>query len=345
MSKNLLRKSLVFLLAAVMAFAVFGCAPKTPDETGEPTGAEPTESVAPPKEVEADVPADRYDALATPRTGNNASSPLVVSTGTLDGKFNPFFATSAYDVDVYGMTQLGLLYYNKDGAPEAGIDVPSFAYDYSQEIEGGTSTYTFVLKNKIPFSDGEIMSAKDVLFSMYVLADPMYDGSSTFYTMDIQGIGEYRRQATMDIIEKVDSILEAGYEYVDGEMGMNPVPGVSEDDQKAVWNYIDQAGARFAQSIVDYVYNKYPEYIPSYFAPYTQADLVDDENKKIAFGMVMWGFGDLDDDGNFVDSLGNVYVFGEDEVSTEVYWENIVGAWGYDLDDINGEAAALEIQD
>ncbi|HPX93335.1 MAG TPA: ABC transporter substrate-binding protein [Bacillota bacterium] len=347
MSNKLIRKSLAFLLVAVMAFAVFGCAPKTPpEETGKPTetSAPPT-TEAPPKEVLPDVPADRYDALATPRTGSNATVPLVVSTGTLDGKFNPFFYTSAYDADVVGMTQLGLLYYNKFGAPEAGIDVPSFAYEYSQDIEGDTSVYTFVLKNGIPFSDGTIMSAKDVLFSMYVLADPMYDGSSTFYTMDIQGIVEYRRQAPMDLIEKVDSILEAGYEYVDGEMVMNPVSGVSEDDQKAVWGYIDQAGARFAQSIVDYVYREYPQYIPAYFAPYTQADLVEDENKKVAFGMVMWGFGDLDDDDNFVDYLGNVYVFGEDEVTPEVYWENIVGMYGYDLEGINGEAAELEIED
>ena len=93
MSNKLIRKSLAFLLVAVMAFAVFGCAPKTPpEETGKPTetSAPPT-TEAPPKEVLPDVPADRYDALATPRTGSNATVPLVVSTGTLDGKFNPFF--------------------------------------------------------------------------------------------------------------------------------------------------------------------------------------------------------------------------------------------------------------
>ena len=353
MSKSLLRKLFAFLLVAVMAFTVFGCAPKTPPEETD----NPPESVAPtspgetedePKEVEPDVPADRYDALATPRTGNNASAPLVVSTGTLDGKFNPFFYTSAYDSDVVGMTQLGLLYYNKDGAPEANINVPSFAYDYSQDIDGDTSTYTFVLKNKIPFSDGEIMSAKDVLFSMYVLSDPMYDGSSTFYTMDIQGIDEYRLQTTKDVLEKVDAILAAGIdEDDDGEMVLVPASGVSEADQETFWSYLDEAGALFAQEIVDYVNQSYLSYVGSeYFPGYEADDVTADPNMQVAFGMVMWGFGDLDDDGNLVDIQDNVYVFGEDTVDAGVYWENILVAYGYDLDGINEEQAGdLDIQD
>ncbi|HHT88597.1 MAG TPA: hypothetical protein GX002_06280, partial [Clostridiales bacterium] len=45
---------------------------------------------------------------------------------------------------------------------------------------------------------------------MYVLSDPMYDGSSTFYTMNIQGINEYRLQTSADVLEAVDAILEAG---------------------------------------------------------------------------------------------------------------------------------------
>lgn len=350
MSKNLLKKSLAFLLVAVMAFAVFGCGPKTPDETSKPTDAptSPSGTDAPTTEVEADVPADRYDALATPRTGNNATTPLVVSTGTLDGKFSPFFATSAYDTDVVGMTQLGLLYYNKDGAPEAGIDVPSFAYDFSQEVEGDTSVYTFVLKNKIPFSDGVIMSAKDVLFSMYVLSDPLYDGSSTFYTMDIQGIDEYRLQTTKDVLEKVEAILEAGIdEDEDGEMVINPASGVSEADQEVFWGYLGEAGAAFSQEIIDYVNQSYPAYIGSdYFPGYEADEVAADPSMQAAFGMVMWGFGDLDEDGNFVDSIGNVYVFGEDEVNADIYWSNILAAYGYDLDGINDEAAGdLGIED
>ena len=354
-----MKKVLALLLTFVMVFSVLAaCGPKETDPTSPPTTTKaPTESgettpvdpepTEPVVEVKPDVPEDRYDAIATPRTGNNATSPLVVSTGTLDGKFSPFFATSAYDVDVAGMTQLGLLHYNKDGAPEAGINSPSFAYEYKQDVKGDTSVYTFVLKNGIPFSDGVIMSAKDVLFSMYVLADPLYDGSSTFYTMNIQGISEYRLQTSKDILEKVEAILEAGIEDEDGEMVINPASGVSAADQEAFWGYLDEAGVAFSQEIIDYVNGSYPQYIGSdYFPGYEADEVAADPNLQVAFGMVMWGFGDLDEDGNLVDSLGDVYVFGEDEVTAELYWENILAAYGYDLDSINDEAAGdLGIQD
>ena len=36
------------------------------------------------------------------------------------------------------------------------------------------------------------MTIDDVIFSMYVLSDPTYDGSSTFYAVPIEGMEEYR---------------------------------------------------------------------------------------------------------------------------------------------------------
>ena len=223
-----------------------------------------------------------------PRTGNNATNPLVVSTGTLDGKFSPFFATSAYDTDVVGMTQIGLLHYNKDGEPEAGIDVPSFAYDYTMEVSADNtlSTYTFVLKNGITFSDGTPVTAKDVLFSMYVLSDPAYDGSSTFYTMKIQGINEYRLQTSADVLKTVDAILEAGITAnEDGTFTINPADGVAMEVQEKFWSYLDEAGIKFAQEIIDYVNTDYASYIESYFAPYTPDQVAENSNMQAAFGM------------------------------------------------------------
>lgn len=345
MSKKLLKVSLAILLVAVFVFSAFGCdkKPAVPTDTTAPSGSatDPSGSEAPPVEVLPDVPANRYDALATPRTGSNATVPLVVSTGTLDGKFNPFFNTSAYDTDVVGMTQLGLLYYNKDGAPEANIDVPSFAYEYSQEIEGDTSVYTFVLKNGIPFSDGVIMSAKDVLFSMYVLADPMYDGSSTFYTMNIQGIDEYRLQTSKDVLEKVEAMIQAGVGADDdGNVAYNPASGVNEADQEAFWAPFNDLGVEYTQEIIDYVNNSYPNYIGSdYFPGYEEDDVVGNPNMEAAFGIVMWGFGDLDDDGNLVDALGNVHNLPEDTVDAQLYWDVMVEAVDYSLADVDEETA------
>ena len=184
---------------------------------------------------------------------------------------------------------------------------------------------------------------------MYVLSDPMYDGSSTFYTMNIQGINEYRLQTSADVLEAVDAILEAGITSGDdGSMVINPADGVTLEQQEKFWSYLDEAGANFAQEIIDYVNINYPGYVESDFAPYTADQVAADPNLQAAYGMVMWGFGELDENGNFIDSLGNKYDLATDTVDADIYWQNILGSYGYDLTDagINYEKAGeLTIQD
>lgn len=353
MKTKVIKGMLAMLMALLLIFSVVSCSKPVEKPETSPTPAPTPAESARPVEVAADVPADRYDAIVTPRTGNNDTSPLVVSTGTLDGKFSPFFASSAYDVDASDMTQIGLLYYNKDGAPEAGIDVPSYAYEYTQEVsaDNSTSTYTFVLKNKIPFSDGKPITAKDVLFSMYVLSDPMYDGSSTFYTMNIQGMNEYRLQTSEDTLKVVDAIIEAGVKSGDdGSMVVNPANGATAEQQDKFWSYLGEAGTKFAQEIIDYVNANYAaKYIgeADTFPGFTVEQVAADPDIQAAFGMVMWGFGEIKD-GAFVDSTGKTYDLTKDTVDAKIYWENIVAKYGYDLSDagINVEKAGdLSIQD
>lgn len=289
---------------------------------------------------------------AQARTGSNATNPLVLSTGTLDGKFSSFFATSAYDVNVDAMTQLGLLYYNKFGAPEAGPKAPCLSSDYTQEISRNktTTTYTFWLKDNVTFSDGKPVTAKDVLFSIYVYADPAYDGSSTYYTMKIQGMDEYRLQTSSAVLKDVEAILNAGTSAAaDGSLVYNPDKTVKAATQAKFWSYTDAAGAKFAQEIVDYVMNKYVKYIGTdNFPGYKAEQVKGNKTLETAFGMAMWGFGKIAADGSFVDGMGTKYNLAKDTVDSSVYWKNIVDAYGYDLSDagINAEKAGdLTVQD
>ncbi len=341
-----IKRLLALVLALVLAFSLVACGNKKPEQTGTPTP-----SGTGPVEVKADVPANRYDATVTPRTGNNATNPLVVSTGTLDGKFSPFFYTSAYDGNVADLTQLALMFVNKKGETEAGVDVASYAYDYTQEVssDNSTSTYTFILKNGLTFSDGKPITSKDLLFSIYVYADPKYDGLSTFYTMKIQGMKEYRLQTNTDTLKMVDAILEAGIKSGDdGSMVINPANGATLAQQETFWKYLDEAGANFAQEIIDYVNTNYTSYIESNFKPYTVEEVAANPSMQAAFGMVMWGFGKLDESGAFTDSMGNTYDLTKDTVDAKIYWANILDAYGYDLSDagINYEKAGDQtIQD
>lgn len=130
---------------------------------------------------------------------NNETDTLVFSTQELDKVFNPFFSTSATDSNVIGFTQIGMIGNDKKGNPVWGDDQPVVVKDLEQVTVGEkdinqTTTYKFVLKSNVRFSNGSYLTIKDVLFNLYVYLDPVYTGSSTIYSTDIVGLKEYRTQ-------------------------------------------------------------------------------------------------------------------------------------------------------
>lgn len=131
---------------------------------------------------------------------NNETDALVFSTQELDKVFNPFFSTSATDSNIVGLTQISMLSNTSDGKVAYG-DAEATVVKDMQTITNGvkdvdqTTTYYFVLKNNVRFSNGSYLTIKDVLFNMYVYLDPVYTGSATMYSTDIVGLKRYRTQA------------------------------------------------------------------------------------------------------------------------------------------------------
>ncbi len=186
--------------------------------------------------------------------GTSEDKPLVVGYAPFNEKFSPFFATTAYDQDVSSMTQATLLTSDREGAiVYNGIEGETRSYngtDYTYygladctitENADGTVDYDFKLREDVTFSDGEKLTADDVIFSLYVLADPTYDGSSTLYSTPIEGMSEYR--ANMTVLS--NAIGTAGKDNTD-------FTNFSEEDAKAFWDAAADGGAKFAQEIVDY---------------------------------------------------------------------------------------------
>ena len=199
MSKKFLRV-LSLTLALVSSFSVFaGC--KGGDESSS-SGSD--------------------SGVITPTgTKDNEKDALVFSSGEFDGVFNPFFGTSAYDTSIAGQTQIGMISADDTGNNvEFGKDKPVVTLDYSEIMydkqgnpteegdEDGTTVYQMVLKDGIKFSDGQPLTAHDVLFNMYVYLDPNYTGSSTMYSTDIVGLRNYQYQTTGEMTEAAQEALE-----------------------------------------------------------------------------------------------------------------------------------------
>ena len=182
------------------------------------------------------------------------NTPLVVGYAPFNEKFSPFFSESAYDQDVWVMTSLGLLNSDRQGQIiMKGIEGETHAYngtDYTYygpadceivENADGTVDYNFTMRDDIVFSDGEKVTIDDVIFSMYVLCDPTYDGNSTLYAVPIQGMAAYR--SGMTTLAK--AIAAAGRDNADFTYW-------TEEQQTKFWDNFDKGLVPFAQGIVDY---------------------------------------------------------------------------------------------
>ncbi len=170
---------------------------------------------------------------------NNENDSLVFSSQELDKVFNPFFSTTAPDSNVVGMTQMGMLGNDKDGNPTWGDNEGVVTKDLQIVTQGTpdvdqTTTYYFVLKNNVKFSNGSPLTIKDVLFNLYVYLDPAYTGSSTIYSTDIVGLKEYRTQEAdeneqdsfkvkfqIEAEARIQALVDASIEIFDQNTGAN----------------------------------------------------------------------------------------------------------------------------
>lgn len=188
---------------------------------------------------------------------------IVLMTEAVSGLFNPFYATSGTDQDVVGMTQIGMLTTDENGKTAYGKDEATVVLDYKLESVGDNSVYTFVLKNNLKFSDGYALTMNDVLFNMYEYLDPVYTGSSTMYSVKIEGLTSYRMQenttegdetsisnqasvlASGRIQELLDIYAEASYEINHSSTIMNVTESQMKDYIRS-WdptaNYTDAVG-------------------------------------------------------------------------------------------------------
>ena len=194
-------------------------------------------------------------AIAETAAEDNGSI-MVYATSTFGQKFSPFFATTAYDMEVVDLTQMVLLAADRGGAVInngiAGTDVDYNGTDYNYTGAGdvevvqnddGSVDYKLTMRDDIVFSDGVPATIDDVIFGIYVLCDPTYDGSSTIYALPIEGMEEYRS----GMESRGNAIFAAGNEgYTANDLW-------TEDQYNAFWAYYnDESGAAFAQEIVDY---------------------------------------------------------------------------------------------
>lgn len=273
----------------------------------------------------------------------SVGTPLVVATDTLSQKFSPFFADTEYDQNVVERTQIrmmttdrvgGIIYnaiegetvnYNGTDYLYTGPANISVVYDEASDI----TTYTTKIREDMKFSDGEPVTADDIIFTYYVYLDPSYTGSTTVNSYDILGLQAYLTQVPEDSLAAVVPAMDAlkaapaGYTVVEGDLFSQEIYDAYQAELTNLWK-------TDVQGIVDYVFANYC--IPDYAGTIgkTVEEITANDGLKVAFGMAMWGFGGLNDDGTFA-ANGKTFDLVETFPTIEDYYEATYAAYAGDI--------------
>ena len=240
------------------------------------------------------------------------TTPLVIASADMSEKFSPFFAESTYDQNVVDFTQVALLGNTRAGEiVYKGIEGETYAYngtDYKYtgiadcvvtENADGTVDYEFTLRDDLKFSDGEAITADDVIFSYYVFADPAYDGAASLFSLPIVGMTEYR--AGMEVL--ADMLIAAGKDNTD-------YTHWTKETQDAFWkDFEEKAIPAFVDEIIAYVVSAgYP-----------------DANTPAAAGE-LWGYAGLPADATAMDLFNAMLPNYENDIATTLATETAGGS-------------------
>lgn len=280
----------------------------------------------------------------------NADTPLVVGYSPFSEKFSPFYADTAYDQDVVGMTQLGLMttdrmggiIYNAikgetvayNGTDYKYTGIADLSVNYDEEKD--QTTYKATLRKDVKFSDGEKLDIDDVIFTYYVYLDPAYVGSTSLSSYDIVGLRNYQTQTTDEVYEKYSKLATDIYAAGEG----NLASGATQEMTDWYWNTMKENWTLDNQAIVDYVINNYLG------AGYGEqmigvADDAITEDLYVALGMALWDFASLNEEGNFQGAVtGNTWDLKTTFPTIDDYYAETYAAYDGNPDDYwNTEAA------
>lgn len=226
---------------------------------------------------------------------NSSSDVLSVATGKHNGIFNPLYARNAADIFLCDICNELLLGYDRTGEiilmgktgetrKYNGTDYTYYGIaDCSIEKKNGYVDYNFELREDVYFGDGVNLTADDVIFTMYLMADPSYTGVEQFYSLPIAGMDEYRYGISSDQNKKYTELADKIYE--NGRTGYNEnIIEYSEEEYDLYWDCFDRAWTECIMLIADFCAENYPQLLDGF------------NGSRIALGMYGWSFCVINED-------------------------------------------------
>ncbi len=245
---------------------------------------------------------------------------LQLKCATIDGVFCPFWAEADGDQLVASLTQLSL-------KPDDGGHAPASISTSSNE--DGSTDVTIRLESGLCFSDGTPVTARDLLFTYYVLLDTDYDGPSRIRTLPIRGLSEYWNGMDMDMYAKYVTLYAEIYnegrydadlkkaledaeqaarkngvqeQYLENDSQVKEARAALDayDTERAeeIRAAIGEAWRQDAKNLVEYTMTHYSGSI-AIRTPYTLEEVTRNYGLQVMYTMLDRGFGVLNENGSF----------------------------------------------
>lgn len=177
--------------------------PASRDSEEEPTGIQLVEDT----QIEASNP------TASPRLATNRGETIVVGLQEPGGVFTPYFNTSGYDGNVQAVMFPPLIDIDENGEPFGRLAE-------NWDVSDDELTFSFTLREGLTFDDGRPFTTEDVAFTITLLYDPSYPGST-------------------DITE---TNLVGGLDYKDGDA--DEITGITIVDERTIEFELEEPNAR-----------------------------------------------------------------------------------------------------
>ena len=218
---------------------------------------------------------------------------LTIACEPFSGCRDPFDAAEGSDPLLLRLTQTPLLCRAADGSFSETAEGVGAA-GLRQMVRGdGSTVLRIAMRENVRFADGSYADADDLLFTLYALLDPSYDGYLALRDCPIVGLRAYRTATSPAVLEECEAL------YEEASAGEGPLTELLELCIRDAWG-------RSLRALTRRCREAYLGYYASYALGISPEEAAGQEGALRAFTLWCAGLAEpADDAGSMKDSLGN----------------------------------------
>ena len=217
----------------------------------------------------------------------------MIACEPFSGRYDPFDAAEGPDLLLLRLTQTPLLCRNADGSFAETAEGTGAAGLRIMGRGDGSTVLRIAMRENVRYADGSYADADDLLFTLYVLLDPDYEGGLKLRDSAIAGLEAYRTGTDPAVLEKCEEL----YEEAAAEEGQ--ADELLQLCLRAAWG-------RSLRSLTQRCREEYLKYYAFYALGVSAEAAAEQEGALRAFTLWCAGLAEpADDSGNMKDAQGN----------------------------------------